>query len=62
MLRSFLQVTAAVGALALVPVASGAMAGVDTASFKELDTFMEVYSQVKANYVDKVDDKTLMKG
>ncbi|MDH4742559.1 S41 family peptidase [Sphingomonas sp. CBMAI 2297] len=62
MLRSFLQVTAAVGALALVPIASGAMAGVDTSSFKELDTFMEVYSQVKANYVDKVDDKTLMKG
>lgn len=62
MLRSFLQVTAAVGALALIPVASGAMAGVDTSSFKELDTFMEVYSQVKANYVDKVDDKTLMKG
>lgn len=62
MLRSFLQVTAAVGALALVPVASGAMAGVDTSSFKELDTFMEVYSQVKANYVDKVDDATLMKG
>lgn len=62
MLRSFLQVTAAVGALALVPVASGAMAGVDTSSFKELDTFMEVYSQVKANYVEKVDDATLMKG
>ncbi|NYT41510.1 S41 family peptidase [Sphingomonas sp. R-74633] len=62
MLRSFLQVTAAVGALALVPVASGAMASVDTSSFKELDTFMEVYSQVKANYVDKVDDATLMKG
>jgi carboxyl-terminal processing protease len=62
MLRSFLQVTAAVGALALVPIASGAMAGVDTSSFKELDTFMEVYSQVKANYVDKVDDATLMKG
>jgi carboxyl-terminal processing protease len=62
MLRSFLQVTAAVSALALVPVASGAMAGVDTSSFKELDTFMEVYSQVKANYVDKVDDATLMKG
>jgi carboxyl-terminal processing protease len=62
MLRSVLQVTAAVSALALVPIASGAMAGVDSSSFKELDTFMEVYSQVKANYVDKVDDATLMKG
>jgi carboxyl-terminal processing protease len=62
MLRSLLQATAAVSALALVPVASSAMAGVDTSNFKELDTFMEVYGQVKANYVDKVDDKTLMKG
>jgi carboxyl-terminal processing protease len=62
MLRSFLQVTAAVSALALVPIASGAMAGVDTNSYRELDTFMEVYNQVKANYVDKVDDKTLVKG
>src|SRR4051812_26256011 len=62
MLRPLLQVTAAVSALALVPVASGAMAGVDTNSYRELDTFMEVYNQVKANYVDKVDDQTLVKG
>ena len=62
MFRSLLQVTAAVGALALVPIASGAMARVDSASFEELDTFLAVYSQVKANYVDKVDDDTLMKG
>lgn len=62
MVRSLLQVTAAVGALALVPVASGAMAGVDTDSYRQLDTFMEVYSTVKANYVEKVDDKTLVEG
>lgn len=62
MLRSFLQVSAAVGALALIPITSGAMAGVDTSSYRELDTFMEVYNTVKANYVDKVDDKTLVKG
>jgi carboxyl-terminal processing protease len=62
MLRSLLQVTAAVSALALVPVASGAMAGVDTQSFRDLDTFMEVYAQVKANYVEKVDDKVLVEG
>lgn len=62
MLRSFLQVSAAVGALAIIPITSGAMAGVDTSSYRELDTFMEVYNTVKANYVDKVDDKTLVKG
>jgi carboxyl-terminal processing protease len=62
MLRSLLQVTAAVTALAIVPVATSAMASVDTNSYRELETFMEVYNRVKAEYVDKVDDKTLVKG
>lgn len=62
MLRSLLQVSAAVGALALVPVATSAMASVDTGSYRELDTFMDVYNRVKADYVDKVDDKVLVKG
>ncbi|WP_066798342.1 S41 family peptidase [Sphingomonas soli] len=62
MLRPLLQVTAAVSALALIPVASGAMAQVDTASYRQLDMFMEVFNRVKANYVEKVDDATLVKG
>jgi len=62
MLRPLLQVTAAVSALALVPIASGAMASVDTDSYRELDMFMEVFNRVKAEYVEKVDDKTLIKG
>jgi len=61
-LRSFLQVTAAVSALALIPVATGAMASVDTSSYRELEVFMEIFNEVKAKYVDKVDDKTLVKG
>jgi carboxyl-terminal processing protease len=61
-LRSLLQVTAAVSALAIIPVASGAMASVDTSSYRELETFMEVYNRVKSDYVDKVDDKTLVNG
>jgi carboxyl-terminal processing protease len=61
-LRSLLQVTAAVSALAIIPVASGAMASVDTGSYRELETFMEVYNRVKSDYVDKVDDKTLVDG
>ncbi len=62
MVRPFLQVTAAVGALALIPVTTGAMASVETSSYRELDAFMDVYNRVKADYVEKVDDKTLMKG
>ncbi|RHW16892.1 S41 family peptidase [Sphingomonas gilva] len=38
------------------------MAQVDTETYRELDTFMDVFNRVKADYVDKVDDATLMKG
>ena len=62
LLRPLLQVTAAVSALALIPVATGAMASVDTNSYRELEVFMEVYNRVKSDYVDKVDDQTLVKG
>jgi carboxyl-terminal processing protease len=62
MARPLLQVTAAVGALALIPVTTGAMANVESSSYRELDAFMDVYQRVKSDYVEKVDDKTLMKG
>ena len=62
MVRPLLQVTAAVSALALIPVATSAMARVDTDSYRELDTFMDVYTRVKANYVEPVDNKTLIDG
>ncbi|MCP3730470.1 S41 family peptidase [Sphingomonas sp. MG17] len=62
MIRPLLQVTAAVGALALIPVTTGAMASVETSSYRELDAFMDVYNRVKADYVEKVDDKKLMQG
>lgn len=62
MIRPLLQVTAAVGALALIPLTTGAMASVETSNYRELDTFMDVYARVKATYVEKVDDKKLIKG
>lgn len=62
MFRSLLQVTAAVSALALVPVATGAMAQVDTNSYRDIELFMNIYDRVKRNYVDRVDDKALVKG
>ncbi|MBY0283656.1 MAG: S41 family peptidase [Sphingomonas sp.] len=60
--RQLLQATAIVAALALVPVTTAAMAQVDTDTYRELDQFMDVYNLVKANYVDKVDNKVLVKG
>lgn len=62
MARPLLQATAIVSALALVPVATAAMAQVDTNSYRELDEFMDVFNLIRANYVDKVDDKVLVKG
>jgi carboxyl-terminal processing protease len=60
--RSLLQATAIAGALALLPIATGAMAAVDSDTYHELDLFMDVFNRVKADYVDKVDDKTLVHG
>jgi carboxyl-terminal processing protease len=53
---------ALVGALSLVPVTASSFAAADTTNYQELEKFMSVYERVKANYVDPVDDKTLIKG
>jgi carboxyl-terminal processing protease len=62
LLAPFLRATAIVGTLAMVPVTTAALAQVDSGAYRELETFMDVYNRVKADYVDKVDDKTLVKG
>jgi carboxyl-terminal processing protease len=43
-------------------VTASSFAAADTANYQELEKFMSVYERVKANYVEKVDDKTLIKG
>jgi carboxyl-terminal processing protease len=62
LIRKLLPPLALVGALALIPVTTSAFAAADTANYRELETFMSVYERVKANYVDPVDDHTLIKG
>ena len=62
MTSKLLQATALVTMIAMVPVATGAMAAADTATYRELDKFLEVYNRVKADYVDKVTDEQLRKG
>jgi carboxyl-terminal processing protease len=59
---SWLQATAIAGAIALVPAATSAVAASDSDTYHELDTFMTVFNRVKASYVDKVDDKALIRG
>ena len=60
--RPLLTATAIVAALTAIPVATAAMAAVDTDTYREFDQFIDVFNRVKADYVDKVDDKTLIKG
>lgn len=59
---TWLQATTIAGAIALAPVATAAMAASDGDSYREIDRFMEVFNRVKASYVDKVDDKKLIRG
>jgi len=60
--RKLLPPLALVGALALVPVTASSFAAADTTNYQELEKFMSVYERVKANYVEPVDDHTLIKG
>jgi carboxyl-terminal processing protease len=62
MIHKLLPPLALVGALALVPVTTSSFAAADVANYEELEKFMSVYERVKANYVDQVDDHTLIKG
>jgi carboxyl-terminal processing protease len=43
-------------------VTTSSLAAADVANYQELEKFMSVYERVKANYVDQVDDHTLIKG
>ena len=56
------QAAALATTVALVPVATGAMAAVDSTAYREMDKFFDVYTRVKAEYVDKVTDEQLVKG
>jgi carboxyl-terminal processing protease len=49
-------------ALALIPGAAAVHAAAETDTYKQLDTLMDVFQRVRADYVDKVDDKALIEG
>jgi carboxyl-terminal processing protease len=61
-LSKLLPPLALVGALTLIPVTTSTLAAADVDTYKELETFMGVFERVRANYVDQVDDHTLVKG
>ena len=62
MARPFLTATALLGSIVMIPLATQGIAAADTSSYREFDEFLDVFNRVKADYVDKVDDKVLIKG
>ncbi len=49
-------------ALALIPATVAVRAAAESDTYKQLDSLMDVFERVRADYVDKVDDKTLIEG
>jgi carboxyl-terminal processing protease len=49
-------------AVALIPGAAAVRAAAESDTYKQLDTLMDVFDRVRVDYVDKVDDDTLIEG
>ena len=63
MRKILLRTSGFVAAAFVLSVAvAGPAASDDSADYKQFDQFMAVFERVKADYVDKVDDKALIKG
>ena len=60
--KSLLRSLGLFGAGAMVATLAPAIGAVDMNTYKELDQFMSVFERVRADYVDKVDDRKLIKG
>ena len=62
MSRPYIRAALAVSVLAIVPATTATFAAADNATYRELDAFMSVFERVRTDYVDKTDDKKLIKG
>jgi carboxyl-terminal processing protease len=62
MTNNLLRSLALVSAIALIPATTSSLAAVDVETYRELDQFMSVFERVRSEYVETVDDKTLLRG
>jgi carboxyl-terminal processing protease len=62
MFKPVLRASLLVSSVALIPAATSAIAAVDSTTYREIDQFMSVFERVRSDYVEKVDDNSLMKG
>jgi len=51
-----------VGAVAIIPATTAALAQVEVDTYRELDEFVSVLNRIRAEYVEQVDDKKLIRG
>jgi len=58
----FLRSALALGALALIPATTAALAEAEGSNYATLDEFMDVFQRVRSDYVEKVDDEKLIRG
>jgi carboxyl-terminal processing protease len=61
-MKSWIPVLGAAAAIAMIPAITGAFAQGNRVDLAQYDEFLRAWDQVRANYAEKVDDKTLMKG
>ncbi|HEX8535477.1 MAG TPA: S41 family peptidase [Allosphingosinicella sp.] len=62
MANNLVRSLALVSAVALIPATTASLAAVDVNTYRELDQFMSVFERVRSEYVETVDDKTLLRG
>ena len=60
--RNYFRYVIPAAALALIPAATAVQAANDAETYRHLDQLMDVFERVRAEYVDQVDDKTLIEG
>ncbi len=61
-MTSRLLKTTAIASLIAIGAGTAAMAATNTDTYKSMEAFMDVYNEVKRNYVDQVTDAQLIKG
>ena len=62
MKKDMIRAALLVSSVALIPAATGALASADTSAYDKMGDFVNVYEQVRSQYVEKVDDDKLLKG
>ena len=55
------EIKVAENRVALIPAAAAAFAASDVEAYRELDQFMNVWDRVRSEYVEQIDDKTLIR-